>query len=384
MSGRVDAAGRARLGRLLVVDPVTRRSEYDGLKDVAQAASLGKFKGRLAFLRALDALGPTEVWLEGVPPGKVAHFAGEARVTDVADLRKVADEDKRLTLIVGLLHTVRIGVRDDVVTMFCKRIAAIHKKGRDQLEALREIHRAESERLLGVFGDVLDGVREAVTPVEQQLGDPFMDASEGDRTTEAVAERAGRLVLKALEQAGGLEALAAAHEAVSAHHGNNYLPLLDQHYRSHRSALFTLVESIELESTNADRSVLDAVEYLQAQRNARAAFVPDRITVEREGPDGAAETVTLSVEVDAFASAMWRKILKDPARPGMLVRRHLEMCVFSYLAAELRSGDIAVAGSDSYANLQNQLMTWQECAPLVEEFCAEAGLPTDAAELTGH
>ncbi|MFD8534154.1 Tn3 family transposase [Streptosporangium canum] len=387
VSGRVDAAARARLmGRLLVVDPVTRRSEYDGLKDVAQAASLGKFKGRLAFLRDLDALGPTEVWLKGVPPGKAAHFAGEARVTDVADLRKVLDEDKRLTLIVSLLHTVRTGVRDDVVTMFCKRIAAIHKKGRVQLEALREIHRAESERLLGVFGDVLDGVRKAITPADQQPGDPTMKASgsaEGG-DPEVVAERAGRLVLKALKQAGGLDALAAAHEAVSAHHGNNYLPLLEQHYRSHRSALFTLVESIDLESTNADRSVLDAVEYLQAQRNARAAFVPERITVERDGPDGTPETMALSADVAAFASAMWRRVLKDPARPGMLVRRHLEVCVFSYLAAELRSGDIAVAGSDSYANLQDQLMTWEECAPLVEEFCAEAGLPTEAAELTGH
>jgi hypothetical protein len=32
-------------------------------------------------------------------------------VTDVADLRKVTGEDKRLTLIVSLLHTVRTGVR---------------------------------------------------------------------------------------------------------------------------------------------------------------------------------------------------------------------------------------------------------------------------------
>lgn len=49
------------------------------------------------------------------------------------------DEDKRLTLIVSLLHTVRTGVRDDAVTMFCKRIATIHKKGRDQLEAQRHL-----------------------------------------------------------------------------------------------------------------------------------------------------------------------------------------------------------------------------------------------------
>ncbi len=70
VSGRVDGAARARLGRLLAVDPVTRRSEYDGLKDVAQAASLGKFKGCLLFLQDLDALGPTEAWLEGVPPSR--------------------------------------------------------------------------------------------------------------------------------------------------------------------------------------------------------------------------------------------------------------------------------------------------------------------------
>ncbi|WP_156056122.1 hypothetical protein [Streptosporangium roseum] len=43
--------------------------------------------------------------------------------------------------------------------------------------------------------------------------------------------------------------------------------------------------------------------------------------------------------------------------------------MFSYLAAELRSGDIAVAGSDSYANLHDQLMCREECASLDEKFC---------------
>jgi hypothetical protein len=37
--------------------------------------------------------------------------------------------------------------------------------------------------------------------------------------------------------------------------------------------------------------------------------------------------------------------------------------VFPYLAAELRSGYIAVAGSDSYANLHALPMTWDECQP---------------------
>ncbi|GAA3434076.1 hypothetical protein [Kutzneria kofuensis] len=38
----------------------------------------------------------------------------------------------------------------------------------------------------------------------------------------------------------------------------------------------------------------------------------------------------------------------------------------------LRSGDIAVAGSGSYANLRAQLMTWAECQPLAADFCAQA------------
>jgi len=75
----------------------------------AKAASLNKFKDRLDLLADIDAIGPAEVWLEGVPPGKIAHFAGEARVTDAADLKKITREDKRLTLIACLVYTVRTG-----------------------------------------------------------------------------------------------------------------------------------------------------------------------------------------------------------------------------------------------------------------------------------
>ncbi|MFI6803156.1 hypothetical protein [Streptosporangium canum] len=152
--------------------------------------------------------------------------------------------------------------------MFCKRMAAIHKKGRERLEALREAHRAESERLSGVFGDVLSVVVEATAPEEVASAESNGDASVEGRAPDAreVAQRAGRLVLKTLEKAGGVEMLAAAHEAVSAHHGNNYLPLLEQYYGSHRAALFTLVNAITLESTSADRSVVDAVEFLRAAR----------------------------------------------------------------------------------------------------------------------
>ncbi|MEV0668474.1 hypothetical protein ACIBI3_44620 [Actinomadura luteofluorescens] len=222
-------------------------------------------------------------------------------------MRKVT-EDKRLTLLVSFVRVVATGVRDDVVTMFCNRMAAIHKKGREHLEELREVYRAESERLLGVFGDVLSVVREALAPGDSR--DEHEDGAAGEPQPEPVApvavhevaERAGRLVLKTLEQAGGVDALASAHEAVSAHHGNNYFPLLDQHYRSHRSALFTLANAIELEATTAELSVLEAMEFLRALRSAKAPFVPEEITVERPGTAGDPVKVRLRIDVDAFVS----------------------------------------------------------------------------------
>lgn len=176
-----------------------------------------------------------------------------------------------------------------------------------------------------------------------------------------VAERAGRSLLKTLESAGGLEQLSAAHEAVSAYHGNNYLPLLEGFYRSHRSALFTLV---------------DAVEFIRVNRDRRSDWIEEKTTHTRDG-----QQVIVAIDVDVFASVGWRKTLRDKNRPGMLSRRHLEVCVFSHLAAELRSGDIAVAGSDSYANLSAQLMSWEECEPLAAQFCEQAGIPAEASAL---
>ena len=320
VAARITPAQRTRLTGLLRVDPSSRRSEFDRLKAPAKAASIGKFKLRLAHLAALDALGPTEAWLEGVPPGKISHFAGEARVTDVADFNRIG-EDKRLTLLASLIHVLRTSARDEVTEMFCKRMAVIHKKGRARLEALRKEHRVESERLLEVFGEVLAAAREASEPSGDAAGPTAGDddvaarpdaapgdaagADEAGRDADAeTARRTGLLVLKALAEGGGVERLSAAHEAVAAHHGNNYLPLLEAYYKSHRPVLFTLVDAIEL-------AVLDALEFVRADR--------------------------------------------DP-----------------------------VVGSDSYANLHAQLMGWEQCEPLVEGFCAQAGIPAAAEALVAH
>ena len=46
-------------------------------------------------------------------------------------MRKCGDA-KRVMLLISLVHQQRIEARDEVVTMFCKRMAAIHKQGKEQ------------------------------------------------------------------------------------------------------------------------------------------------------------------------------------------------------------------------------------------------------------
>ena len=84
----------------------------------------------------------------------------------------------------------------------------------------------------------------------------------------------------------------------------------------------------------------------------------------------------------SFASEQWQRIVFDRGRPGELNRRHFEACVFTYLAAELRTGDVAVRGSQAYTNWAAQLLPWPDCEGLLGEFCAEAGLPTSARAFT--
>jgi hypothetical protein len=122
----------------------------------------------------------TEFWLEGIPPAKIAHFAGEARVLDAAELRDV-NLPKRLALLACLVHTTRVRGRDEPAGML----------------------------------------------------DPLV-------------------------RAGGVTVVSAQHAEISAHHGNNYLPLLDRFFKSHRKAMFDLLDRIVLESTSSDASVLAA------------------------------------------------------------------------------------------------------------------------------
>jgi hypothetical protein len=213
-----------------------------------------------------------------------------------------------------MVHVARTRGRDDLAEMFCKRMVSVTKLANAELAEIREREAEISERLIISYRSVLGCL------------DPRSSETAHAADAAAALRRARRIV----EDAGGFDAQLAEIEAVSAHHANNYMPLVEKHRRRDRATMFAFTTVVELEATSADRSVLDAVEHVVAHAHLTRDFIPDHV-------DG--------VRIDlSFASEQWQRTVVDRGHPGQVHRRHFEACVFTYLASELRTGDIAVRG----------------------------------------
>jgi hypothetical protein len=81
----------------------------------------------------------------------------------------------------------------------------------------------------------------------------------------------------------------------------------------------------------------------------------------------------------SFASNDWQQTVQvRRKRKDWSIRQHLETCVFTYIAAELKSGDLCVRGSEQFADYRDQLLSWAECEPKVAEYCHQLDFPTTA------
>ena len=349
---RMGEQGQARLQALLSVAEQDTFSMFHRLKKPAQRASWSRFKAQAAHLAQVDEIGDTDAWLEGVAPTKVTDFAGEAAAHDAAAMGDYAPA-KRLALVACLVHTARMRARDDLAEMLCKRVASNVKKAKTELEEIRHRQRAVNEHLIGTYRGVLEHL------------DPT--------TSDTAAERAERAA-KVVERAGGFAAQFADIEEVSAFHGDNHEVLVHRFFRKDRAVMFDLVAQLELRATSSDASVLVALEHAREYTAKRRDFIP-------LPPPTDVDEASSGI---GFASGNWRRVVRDRRRPGMVERRHFEAMVFCYLAEELRTGDIAVVGSNEYADWTQHLLPWAECERRLEAFCAEVGLPATAAGFVEH
>ncbi len=336
----LSAEQRAGLDLLLDAGP-RRRSEWNRLKAVPKSATVMHMRQLQERLSWLMGFGDVEEWLAGLLHAKVVHLAAQARALDIAEMGDVAPP-RRYTMLLCLLVQARAKTRDALVEMFIKRMGKLHNRGKERLEELRKRHRETTENLIEVLGEILR------TPEEDDC------------------TRLRERVRRVLDTHGGTEVLTESYEAVSAHHGNNYLPLLWSYYRSHRSTLFRMVRSLQLRPTTQDRRLVAALEFLLEHEQRRGEWLPYVVDL-------------------GFAREQWqRTVLVRREHELVISRRHFEVCVFSYLASELKTGDLCIEGSEQFADYREHLLPWEECEPMVAQYCDELGLEPESQGFVGQ
>ena len=320
-----------KLKELLDTDFGRRQSDFNALKQAPKKPSRKHLEVLIDHLAWLESFGDLEAIFEGIVDAKIRHFAAQAAASDVAEL-KDCSLPKRYTLMLALIYRMRVRTRDHLAEMFIRRISTIHKRAKEELEQIQARQRQKLEQLAAT----LDGVVQILVqePDDQEAGSPDGNL---DRLRETCAE-------------------------VQATGGNNYLPLIWKHFRSHRSLLFRLSHLLQLEPTTQDRSLVQALELIQDSENLHREWIDEHVDL-------------------SFASERWVKVVRRPSSEGPPTnRRYLEVCVFSYLASELRSGDMCVQGSESFADYRKQLLPWEECLQRLPVYCEKVGLPANATE----
>jgi TnpA family transposase len=333
---RLSGTDQKRLDALLVSDPRLRRSPYNRLKQVPKRPTLTHLQEWLDHLTWLLSLGAVDPLLDGLPPLKRKHFALEAKALDAAEMKDFT-APKRYALLLCLIQRMRTQTRDQLGEMFIKRMHTFRQHAKDELARLRTQHQEKTVQLLSLLAEV-------VTVCEQPAAD----------------EDVGRQIKGLVSTQGTPAQLREECEAIAAYNSDNYHPLVWRYYRSHRRTLFRLLQALTFTSTTQDQLLMLALDVLRAQEERRGEWI--------------AEPVDLG-----FASERWqRTVSRLPEGTPQLNRRHFEVCVFWHLAEELKSGDMCIEGSETYADYREQLLPWRECEPLVANYCQELELPTTA------
>jgi TnpA family transposase len=345
--GRISIDYQQRLLDLLDNQPVEYRSLYNNLKQLPKRPTRNHLNDLIVHLIWLDSLGDIKPLLADMTAAKIQHFAAEARVLDASEIKEF-NLPKRITLILCLIYSASIRTRDNLVEMFLKKMQLIHNHAKKELELIKQRYQVTVEKLLGVFSNVLQVL----------VDEPSDDKS--DKSDEVNQSDKFEQVNRLLAPEGGAEQLLSECEAINAYKGNNYFPLLWRFYKSHRSSFFRLLGALKFASTTSEQGIFEALNFILENQSRRGEFFNHTIDLD-------------------FASPQWQKLLVvEQGNKTKIVRRHLEVCVFSYLMAELRSGDICVKGSENYADHREQLLPWSECLPLIDQYCGDLGFANDA------
>jgi TnpA family transposase len=345
----LDAGARQSLLAILSRSAGESRSLWDQVKREPKRSTVPQFKDFLDHLHWLQQQNVAASAFAEIPEAKIRQFAAEARSLDLASLNDMP-ERKRLTLAGTLILKQVARALDDVADMFIRQVKKMHHKAEEALMQYQMAHADRTDALIAVLRDITLAYK-----------------AEGSRE-----ERLALIETLLEKDADQILAQCIAHEAVA---GNNHLSFLPLFYSGRRSTLFLFLESVSLVSTTQDRALLDAIAFLLAHKGLHSKWLAISHAPLKDDLDSPS-LLDLS-----FVTDKWWPLVTGNKDRGALVscvdRRYFELCVFSNVMLELKSGDLCVPGSDQFSDYRKELISEDEFERGVALYGAQAGIPVE-------
>jgi hypothetical protein len=330
----LDATTRVRLEILLTRPPAERRSPWDRLKQAPKSPTVKHMRESLAQLHWLQAQDVSPAIFAEVPASKREQFAAEARSLDIYDLNRLR-WSKRFALAAILIRQVAKAL-DELGEMFLRQMHKLHARAEEALETYRKQHQEHTDALIALLQDV---------------------------TRLVIAKEDGEDCLAQIVALFGPDPAAILKQCAEhqTHAGNNYYPFLLPLYRSQRAVFFHFLESVTLKSTSQDRSVEDATAFLRKHQATKDPILKD------------VTQLTLSWIPDKWWPLVTGR-LRRVTRVGAVDRRYFELCLFSQIWTELKSGDLAIEGSTAFSDYRDQLVSQEAYDHGVAEYADQVGV----------
>lgn len=330
---RIDSLFRTRSGK----------SQWEQLKREPKQPSVREVASYLTHIEAVRKLADALPKGNEMPVSKRTQFVLEARALNVREMAALKPV-KRYALAVLLIHAQLQKAVDDVAEIFIRSVRNMHNLARERLKEYQLEHVAQGEALIAQFRDVL-------TAFEEDGSDP----ARVERMRKILDEEPSIWIERCDE-----------HMAFA---GNNYYPFMLQQYRSKRALLFQCLDAMQLKSSSPDESLLKTVAWMMQFRSSHKEFVRADAGLE-------------AVELSWLSERRWRNLIEGVGpNEGLLHRKYLELCVFSHVMEELKSGDLYVQNSDQFDDYRDHLVGWDEFDAEVTDYASMVGLPTDGDAL---
>ena len=326
------------------------KSMWNQLKREPSAPTITRIKAYLEYVRQLKETCEAVSVEFAIPAAKLQQFYYEARAAELSRLKEFTD-NKKYAFVVILIERQMARALDNVAHLFIRQVYKLHNKAKESLE---KYHQNSRERM-GELVEYLAKITQAFQ-------------SEGSKVQrfEAIEEAMPESPEQVLEQ---------CHQHM-AYAQNNHLLCLIPHYLSRRPLFFDCLDVLQLNSSSQDHQLIHILEFIAAHRNSRKEW----ISLPQSSDDN---TKTKQLPLD-WIPDKWRKLVMGKSSKQTEVlkvnRKYLELCTFSELMRQLKSGDMYVKGSIEFDDYRKRLISWEVYRQEIKDYKALSGILTDAEQ----